>query len=232
VPVDPEPRYREAPSAIPRAVRWYSRAEQARRPVLPDGCMDLIWMHGELVVAGPDTTARITTLCPGARYAAVRFAPGTAPAYLGLPAVELRDQHPPLADLLPDAQARALNEAVAEARDPAMAIEERVVPHLRTGSPDPMAGAVAARLEAGARVGPTAAEIGLSERQFRRRCLEAFGYPAKTLARILRMHRALEVARSGTPLARVAAETGYADQAHLSREVKALAGAPPSVLLG
>jgi AraC-like DNA-binding protein len=53
-----------------------------------------------------------------------------------------------------------------------------------------------------------------------------FGYGPKTLARILRLGAALDLARVGTPFGRVAAETGYADQAHLSREVRSLAGVP------
>ncbi len=46
------------------------------------------------------------------------------------------------------------------------------------------------------------------------------------------MNRALDSARAGRPYAEVAAETGYADQAHLAREVKALAGVPLGALLG
>lgn len=188
-------------------------------------------MHGELVVAGPDTSATMAGLRPGAHYAAVRFAPGTAPAHLGLPAVELRDRRVTLDDLLPGARAQPLNERVAEAGDPAAAIEDVVVPRLRIGAPDPMAGVIVAHLQAGSGVAATAAAVGLSDRQFRRRCLDAFGYPPKTLARILRMQRALALARSGTAFAQVAAEAGYADQAHLSREVKALAGAPLGALI-
>jgi AraC-like DNA-binding protein len=45
------------------------------------------------------------------------------------------------------------------------------------------------------------------------------------------LNRALDLARTGTPYASVAAQAGYADQAHLSRDVKALAGAPLRVLL-
>ena len=59
-----------------------------------------------------------------------------------------------------------------------------------------------------------------------RRSLAAFGYGPKTLARILRFQRALALARAGTPLAEVAVRSGYADQAHLAREVRALAGVP------
>jgi AraC-like DNA-binding protein len=38
------------------------------------------------------------------------------------------------------------------------------------------------------------------------------------------MNRALDLARAGEPFAAAAASTGYADQAHLAREVKALVG--------
>nr|WP_230416296.1 helix-turn-helix domain-containing protein [Micromonospora tarapacensis] len=58
-----------------------------------------------------------------------------------------------------------------------------------------------------------------------------FGYGPKTLARILRMRRALALARTGVPLAEVAARTGYADQAHLTRDTRALTGLPPTSLL-
>jgi AraC-like DNA-binding protein len=63
----------------------------------------------------------------------------------------------------------------------------------------------------------------------------AVGYGPKRLARILRLQRALGAATAphpeGRSLARVAAEAGYADQAHFSNECLALAGAPPRDLL-
>jgi methylphosphotriester-DNA--protein-cysteine methyltransferase len=78
-----------------------------------------------------------------------------------------------------------------------------------------------------------AGEFGLSERQFRRRCHAAVGYGPKTLHRILRFRRfvsyidAVEPARD---LSRIAVETGYADQAHLTRDSVRLAGLPPAAL--
>jgi AraC-like DNA-binding protein len=74
-------------------------------------------------------------------------------------------------------------------------------------------------------------DLGLSERQLHRRCLVAFGYGPKTVQRVLRFQAALRDARAGRRLADVAADAGYADQAHMSREVRDLAGVPITALL-
>ena len=52
------------------------------------------------------------------------------------------------------------------------------------------------------------------------------------LDRVLRMNVALDQARTGLALADVAFRTGYADQSHFTRDVKALTGVPPRILLG
>jgi transcriptional regulator GlxA family with amidase domain len=80
-------------------------------------------------------------------------------------------------------------------------------------------------------VAATADRLGLGARQFHRRSLSAFGYGPKTLARILRLQRALALARAGVALADTAARTGFADQAHLARDVRELAGTPMRELL-
>jgi AraC-like DNA-binding protein len=74
-----------------------------------------------------------------------------------------------------------------------------------------------------------ARRLGLSERTLRRRCETAFGYGPKTLARILRFQRFLRLLRhSDKPrLAALAAASGFADQAHLTREVRDLSGLTP-----
>ncbi|MES9609208.1 helix-turn-helix domain-containing protein [Actinomadura sp. NPDC000929] len=100
----------------------------------------------------------------------------------------------------------------------------------RMGPADPLVAAMAGRLAEGS-VREAADELGLGERQLRRRSLAAFGYGPKTLQRVLRFQRALGLARAGRPLAEVAFAAGYADQAHLAHEVRALAGAPVRALL-
>ncbi|MFG2054705.1 helix-turn-helix domain-containing protein [Micromonospora sp. NPDC048930] len=123
--------------------------------------------------------------------------------------------------------------AVGWSAPPVAAVLEAVaVARLRAaGGPDPLGVRVAARLAAGATVAETAAEVGLGARALHRRSQLLFGYGPKTLARILRMRRALDLARAGTPLAETAALAGYADQAHLTRDVTELAGVPPTHLL-
>ncbi|MYR44458.1 DUF6597 domain-containing transcriptional factor, partial [Streptomyces sp. SID5910] len=84
--------YAERASRLPGAVVWTSTPTgDGPGRVLPDGCMDLLWHDGRLLVAGPDTRAHATDGSPGP-WAGVRFYPGTAPALLGVPAHALRDR--------------------------------------------------------------------------------------------------------------------------------------------
>ncbi|MFD3696394.1 helix-turn-helix domain-containing protein [Streptomyces sp. NPDC058646] len=216
--------YEERPSsAVPGAVLW--RAGGGGGVVLPDGCMDLLWVEGRLLVAGPDTGPHPAGEVPGAAFSGVRLAPGVAPALLRVPAHLLRDRRVELADLWPAGEVRRLAGRVAAYGDPRTGLEALAARRAAdTGPPDRLPAEVVARLEAGEGVAGIAAAVGLGERQLRRRSLDAFGYGARTLGRILRLRRALALARSGTPYAEVAARTGYADQAHLAREVRSLAG--------
>ncbi|MEV6744779.1 AraC family transcriptional regulator [Streptomyces sp. NPDC051080] len=219
-------RYEERTSRFEGAIVWtLSMPEGSVRPVLPDGCMDLLWIGGRLLVAGPDTRAATPSAPAGGRCAGIRFAPGTAPALLGVAADELRDRRVELSDLWPGDRVRVLTEQLAEAREPAAALEDIALRRAAgTAPPDPLMRYVAERLDAGWSVADTAHRAGLGARQLHRRSLAAFGYGPKTLARVLRLQRALALARSGTPYAEAAVEAGCTDQAHLAREMRDLAG--------
>ncbi|MBB5786463.1 helix-turn-helix domain-containing protein [Jiangella mangrovi] len=225
--------YRERPSRIPHAVVWSSTVRSAEsHRVLPDGCLDLLWSNGRLTVAGPDTVAHIASWRPGTPFVGLRLASGAGPRVLGLPAHELRDQRVRLDELWPAAQVRRLTERLAEASDPGGLLEAVAQGRLAAAAPaDPVVERVAERLGQGSTVGEVADEVGLSPRQLHRRSLDAFGYGPKTLARILRLHRALELGRSGTAAAEAAYAAGYADQAHLSREVRSLTGVTLTTLV-
>jgi AraC-like DNA-binding protein len=205
--------------------------------VLPDGCADVIWRDDggsvTTLVAGPDTQAQLAPLAEGSRMVGVRFAPGAAHAVLGIPLDEVRDQRLPLRELSGPWSEEDLAERVALSDRPelglAAAVRERI-----SAPPDATAAAMARRLEFDAGPGVVsrlAADLGLSERQLQRRCRAAFGYGPKTLQQVLRFRRALRLARAGGRLADVAAVVGYADQAHLARDTRRLAGVPLTDLL-
>jgi transcriptional regulator GlxA family with amidase domain len=73
----------------------------------------------------------------------------------------------------------------------------------------------------------------ISERQLLRRFDAAVGYGPKTLHRVMRFCRVVDAMYAGrgcVDLAAVACQTGYADQAHLTREVTKMAGVTPAAL--
>ncbi|MFF0731783.1 helix-turn-helix domain-containing protein [Streptomyces chartreusis] len=225
--------YEERPSRLAGAVVWTNRpADTGVGRVLPDGCMDLLWNDGRLLVAGPDTRAYVTD-GESSSWAGVRFFPGTGPGLLGVPAHELRDRRVELTDLWPAVEVRRLCDRVEAAADPVTALEDVALARAAAvDEPDPVLRRVVTALDAGRPVAATADELGLGARKLHRRCLSAFGYGPKTLARILRLQRALALARGGTAFADTAVRAGYADQAHLARDVKELAGLPLGELLG
>ncbi len=85
------------------------------------------------------------------------------------------------------------------------------------------------------RVEQVARDVGWSTRHLRNRLHAEVGIAPKVVSRLARFHRARRVLQrrvgAGRPaeLATIAATCGYADQAHLAREFRQLAGCPPSV---
>jgi AraC-like DNA-binding protein len=219
--------YAERASRLPHVVAWRIVTPPGGRTdrILPDGCLDVIWHDGRLFVAGPDTTAQLSVPAPGSRLFGLRFAAGTGPGVIGLPADEIVDRDVPLEDLWPATEVRRLGSA----DDPMAALEAAA--ERRWREPDWAMVRVAAQARAGRPVDAIADACGLSPRHLQRRCRAAFGYGPKTLTRILRLQRAVAMARGGMPFAAVSAAAGYADQAHLARDVKALAGVPLGALV-
>ena len=205
--------------------------------VLPDGCADVIW-HDDgtdvlVMVAGPDTRAHLAPLGPTDRMVGIRFAPGIASDVLGVPLDEVRDQRVALDDLW-GTRAHGLAEGAAESGQPGHVLVEEVRRRI-TRPPDGVISAIVARLQSSSGRGLVerlADELSTSPRQLQRRCRAAFGYGPKTLHEVLRFQRALRLARSGRRLADVAADVGFADQPHMARVTRRLAGVSLGQLLG
>jgi AraC-like DNA-binding protein len=225
------PAYREYPA--PPALRpvvaclWEQESAAAHtQRIIPDGCVDLIWVADqELVIAGADTGPRLVQLPARALSTGIRLRPGVAGAFLGMPASELRDRQPPAALVWGGVTSR-LQEALAVAT-PATRRELLIAAVAsRDARPDELVLAAARGLTAArARVADVAAELGISERQLHRRTLCAVGYGPKLLARVARLRRLITLTEE--PLAGRALAAGYADQAHMNDEVRRLTGLTP-----
>ena len=167
--------------------------------IVPDGCLDVIWIDGEVLVAGPDTRAYLSPRRDGASYVGIRFAGGTGPGVLGVGADELRDTRIPLADLWAPAEVRRLVEWSTA----------------RPRWPGPCGGAgpspTRSRARSGGRCGPAPGSArpptryGLSARQLHRRVPPAHsGTARRRWPGCCGSTRALALARTGAPLGPVA----------------------------
>jgi len=160
--------------------------------------------------------------------------PLAARALLGVPAGELSYRTVGLEDLL-GRDAGRVAERLHGASGPheRFAILDEVLRGALAGARDvvrPDVRRAWALLEASGgrmRVDALASALGCSRRHLVNRFAEDVGAPPKVAARLLRFETTRRRLGSA-PLARLAAECGYADQAHLSREFATLAGAPPT----
>jgi AraC-like DNA-binding protein len=224
--------YRELPPPpdLAHVVRclWVRTVGDHEEDVLPDGCVDVTVRDGRATVAGPDTRPVPITLAAGDVVVGVRFVPGAAASALGVPADELRDRRVALEDVWGPA-GQEVGERAGE--DPLAllgALRGRIAP----AELDPRVLLAARRLgiAPATPIPALGAAVGLGERHLRRRFAAAVGYGPKTFARVARFHRALALVRAGEPPAGAAFAAGYADQAHMTREMRALAGRTPASL--
>jgi AraC-like DNA-binding protein len=216
-------------------------AEPYPHRTVPNGGVELSCRVGEMPqLVGPQTGPTLEILPPGTVVVGVRFRPGAAPSVLGMPATELVDLAVG-ADAIWGDGAIALGERIAAAATPqaaAAALEREIFARAIEGEqPDPIA-AEAVRHLLPWRINEVTEltdALYISERQLRRRCLAAVGLAPKALHRMLRFQGFLALAgqreHPSAELALLAAEAGYADQSHLTRESIRLAGLTPKALL-
>jgi AraC-like DNA-binding protein len=167
----------------------------------------------------------------------VRFRPSVAELFFRLPMHQLTDRTVPLPDIWDGA---ALLEClVAEAptaADRISRLEAVLLERLRR-APEPapairQAIGFIARTAGTRSVRELAETVGLGGRHLERRFRDAVGVSPKLFSRVVRFRRALALLRrpNRPPWPQLAAEAGYFDQAHLIREVRALAGTTPTAL--
>lgn len=228
-------------------------ARPAREHVLPTGHMHLAlrWAGPPLHLLGGAPHSEVESpghaVVGGARagyYAkqagthgwsvGAQLEPGAAGALLRTSAADLAERHTALADVCGPGAVAELMERLQAQGNPAACLQvlerwllARMAAQVR--GLHPAVAAALASMHGGAQVQQAVAASGLSHRHLIARFREATGLAPKQHARVLRLQLAL--AALGTPglgAADVAADAGFADQAHFTREFRDLTGVTPT----
>lgn len=231
---------------------WYIEGGAASEPetICPDGCTEIVLHLGDPMrerrtggdLAQPrhllvgQMERPMTIVSSGTvRMVGATLGPAALHAALPLPQDELLGC---VADLegVWGRWTRETADAVAMTIDAPAALDrfEAALEHLfpfDASRPSAMGIAVARLRRSGGRasIAGLAHDAGLGRRQFERRFRDEIGLPPRLFGRIVRFQRAFR-ALGLEDGAAIAARCGYADQAHLVREIRRFAGRTPSLL--
>ncbi|HEX5385408.1 MAG TPA: DUF6597 domain-containing transcriptional factor [Gemmatimonadales bacterium] len=210
--------------------------------VLPDGCVDLVFdlAHADApLVVGAMRRPLLVRHSGPVDIVGVRFRPGGALPFLDVTLRELTDARVPLATFWgseADAIVAALRSGTG--RDRVRHLERVLLLRRRAriaaGREGELVGAAVNLLGAEHRpaaVREVVAALGIGQRGLERAFERWVGLSPRVLARVFRFQRLVRRigdAAEAPRWAAVAAEAGYADQPHLIRDFRALAGITPA----
>jgi AraC-like DNA-binding protein len=190
------------------------------------------------VLSGPDPRAIVIDTLEQRRGLSVSFTIGGAAPFFALPLGETTGELVALGELW-RRDGAVVRERLLEAATPRRqlaVLEQVLLEHLPAGPgaghyPDPAIGYAAAELERGRLVRHVRDDLGLLARTFTRRFEARTGLTPKRFARIRRLQGVVSAAGSwrgpAPDWARLAADHGYCDQAHLIDDFRDIAGITP-----
>lgn len=188
---------------------------------------------GGAAIGGPFTRAIFVAASEQAALVGAVFRPGGLRAYLDRPTHVLENGYLGLDALWPRERTAPVLEAMrATTPDRALHMLAWLLRAHLEGGPDPLvAHAARALARPRARVDRLAADLGVSPRLLADRFRAAVGLRPKGFARIARFRKAFEEIGPSTDLGALSWRAGYADQAHLNHDFRALSGLSPSAWL-
>jgi AraC-like DNA-binding protein len=217
-------------------VTWDLRGEAPyRQLIVPNPTVQLSFPHGTTpAVHGVPRTHGFKVLSDAGRVFGIAFRPGCFQPFLRRSVSTISGRWVPAREVFgPDVPARAMAEA-ADQEEMAAVVERFLRAHLPDRDPTAeWVASVVARVAAEpdvARVDVLADRTGTSVRRLQRLFAEYVGIGPKWVIRRYRLHEVTERLAAGVDVdwARLAAELGYADQAHLCRDFTAIIGEPPT----
>jgi AraC-like DNA-binding protein len=222
-------------------VRWDLRGEPPHeQSILPHPNMNLAFEATGTAVFGVDRKIFTRRLTGAGKALGIRFRPGGFRPFYSAPIFTLNDRVVPARAIFGPAADRAGEAIMDTAADEAMIA--RAADLLRGAHPEPdpvtdQVAAVVTRITTDPglrRVAQLADVCGIPERKLQRLFAEYVGVSPKWVMRRARLHEAALRADAGGVIdwAALAADLGYADQAHLTRDFTATLGVPPSRYAG
>jgi AraC-like DNA-binding protein len=197
--------------------------------------VNVIFVDGTVTVHGVTTRIGSRLLEGAGRALGIMFRPAGFRPFLSRPMTTITDKTVPGGEVFGPEVAELHDQVVSAPDGAAMAkltdefLAERCPPARQScEATSELAERVAAD-PTFLRVDGLAAESGLSIRQLQRRFADQVGVSPKTVVRRYRIYEAAERARQGADLdwAALAAELGYSDQAHLTRDFSSALGCSP-----
>ncbi|WP_203884994.1 helix-turn-helix domain-containing protein [Planotetraspora kaengkrachanensis] len=233
--------FRQAPSPELAAyvehfwvVTWTDLAEPYEQRIVSHPTVNMTITQDFHRIAGVIRGGFSYTMRDSGRVLGTRFRPGGFRPFLGGPVSQLTGRFVEISEMYGAAGAALVEQVLAEpdARA-AIALIERFLRSLGPNQ-DPTAEEVAALVAmvesdmSMTRVDELAARSGRSVRSLQRLFRDYVGVGPKWVIRRFRLHEAAERVHRGIDLATLAAELGYTDQAHLTRDFTAAVGMPPA----
>ena len=220
-------------------VRWDLRGQPAHeQKILPHPNVNLAFEATGAAVFGVDTKIFTRRLSGAGKALGVRFRPGGFRPFSSRPIFSLNDRVVPAARIFGLAADEACAVVMAAADDDAMIAAAAGLLRDFGAAADPVveqaAGLAKQIMEDPGlqRVAQLAEMSGLSQRRLQRLFADYVGVSPKWVMRRARLHEAaLRVETDGpasVDWAVLAADLGYADQAHLTRDFTATLGVPPN----
>lgn len=209
------------------AVSWDLRGQPPyRQKIVPYPQVHLSFLDGTALVRGVARRFVVRTLEGRGRVFGVAFRPGCFRPLLRRPVSTITDRTLPAAEIFDGA---ALPHEATAATVDAFLLAHRPRPEPATEIAAELVERIATTRDL-TRVDALAADAGLSVRALQQLFSEYVGVPPKWVIRRYRLHEITERLAAGTGVdwADLAAELGYADQAHLSRDFTKLVGEPPT----
>ncbi|GGK57221.1 AraC family transcriptional regulator [Planomonospora parontospora subsp. parontospora] len=215
-------------------VTWTDLAEPYEQRIVSHPTVNMIIGPDFHRIAGVIRGGFSYTMRGSGRVLGARFRPGGFRPFLGGPVSELTGHFAEIGEMYGTAGAALVEQVLAEPRPrSAVALTEAFLLGLEPER-DPLVEEVAALVATAesdvsvTRVDELAAGSGRSVRSLQRLFRDYVGVGPKWVIRRFRLHEAAERVRQGLGLAALAAELGYTDQAHLTRDFTAAVGMPPA----